>query len=122
VAQTRLQVNDAAEKRLRTEISRQLKPYVDAWGSVDAAATALGIGRERLRKYLSCKMTPKADVVLVAMANWGLKLEYEGIEFGAIDTQPLNPPPPPIEQLPFGDFNVRSTRRIRRRRDTEQVR
>ena len=28
-------------------------------------------------------MTPKADVLLVAMANWGLKIPYEGITFSA---------------------------------------
>ena len=53
------------------------------YGSEQAAAKALGISRQRFKQYLDKKMTPKADVLLVAMANWGLKVPYEGITFSA---------------------------------------
>lgn len=52
-------------------------------GSEQAAANALGISRQRFKRYLDKKMTPKADVLLVAMANWNLRIPHEGIIFSA---------------------------------------
>lgn len=53
------------------------------YGSEQAAADSLGISRQRFKQYLDKRMTPKADVLLVAMANWDLKILYEGITFSA---------------------------------------
>ncbi|HTQ96981.1 MAG TPA: hypothetical protein VMH89_09245 [Candidatus Acidoferrum sp.] len=53
------------------------------YGSEQAAANALGISRQRFKQYLDKDTTPKADVLLVAMANWGLTIPYEGITFKA---------------------------------------
>ena len=55
-----------------------------SYGSEQAAAKALGVSRQRFKKYLDMKMTPKADVLLVAMAKWPLDITHEGIRFKAI--------------------------------------
>jgi hypothetical protein len=78
-----LRVDKAAEDRLRAVISKEFRGVVSKYGSELAAATAIGISRQRLKKYLDKKMTPKADVLLVAMARWNIKIVHEGISFSA---------------------------------------
>ena len=73
-------------------------------GSEQAAARALGISRQRFRKYLDKKMTPKADVLLVAMANWRLRIDYEGVTFSAKTNAPRTKPVVP-EQLTLDYFD-----------------
>ena len=74
------------------------------YGSEQAAAAALGISRQRFKQYLDKKMTPKADVLLVAMANWGLKIPYEGITFSANARSKRTKPQLP-EQLTLDYFD-----------------
>jgi len=76
-----LKVQKNAEVRLRAEFAQHLRKAVERFGSADATARDLGISRQRLQKYIEKKMTPKADVLLVAMANWQLEFAYEGIVF-----------------------------------------
>ncbi len=54
-----------------------------SYGSEQAAANVLGVSRQRFKKYLDKKMTPKADVLLVAMAIWPLDIVHEGTRFHA---------------------------------------
>jgi len=77
---------------------------VGRYGSEQAAAKALGISRQRFRKYLDKQMTPKADVLLVAMANWSLKIGYEGVTFSAKTTASRTKPAVP-EQLTLDYFD-----------------
>lgn len=78
-----LRVDPEAERRLRSTIAKEFRRQATCYGSEQAAADALGISRQRFKQYLDKKMTPKADVLLVAMANWGLKIPYEGVTFSA---------------------------------------
>ena len=75
-----------------------------AYGSEQAAADSLGVSRQRFKQYLDKKMTPKADVLLVAMANWGLKLPYEGITFSSSAKSGRTKPEHP-EQLTLDYFD-----------------
>jgi hypothetical protein len=54
-----------------------------SYGSEQAAAEMLGVSRQRFKKYLDKQMTPKADVLLVAMAIWPLDIVHEGTRFYA---------------------------------------
>jgi len=76
-----LKVSRDAEIRLRAIIAHHFRLMAAKYKSEQKAAEALGISRQRFRKYLERKMTPKADVLLVAMANWDLKIIYEGVRF-----------------------------------------
>jgi hypothetical protein len=78
-----LRVSPDAERRLRSTIAKEFRRVAIGYGSEQAAADALGISRQRFKQYLEKKMTPKSDVLLVAMANWGLKILYEGVAFSA---------------------------------------
>lgn len=72
-----------AEKRLRVVIAHHFRLMKATYKSEQEAADALGISRQRFRRYLEKKMTPKADVLLVAMANWDLKIVHEGVRFSS---------------------------------------
>jgi hypothetical protein len=89
---------------LRTTIAKEFRRVATGYGSEQAAADALGISRQRFKQYLDKKMTPKADVLLVAMANWGLKIPYEGITFSANASSKRTKPQPP-EQLTLDYFD-----------------
>jgi hypothetical protein len=89
---------------LRTTIAKEFRRVATGYGSEQAAADALGISRQRFKQYLDKKMTPKADVLLVAMANWGLKIPYEGITFSAnANSRRIKPQLP--EQLTLDYFD-----------------
>jgi hypothetical protein len=101
---TSLRIGHDAERRLRTTIAKEFRRVATGYGSEQAAADALGISRQRFKQYLDKKMTPKADVLLVAMANWGLKISYEGITFSANASSKRTKPQPP-EQLTLDYFD-----------------
>ena len=98
-----VRVSGAAELRLRATIAREFRRIATGYGSEQAAAQALGISRQRFKQYLDRKMTPKADVLLVAMATWGLKIAHEGITFSARVPRRLKPQVP--EQLTLDYFD-----------------
>jgi hypothetical protein len=87
---------------LRSTIAKEFRRLATGYGSEQAAADALGISRQRFKQYLDKKMTPKADVLLVAMANWGLKIPYEGVTFSA-NARRIKPQLP--EQLTLDYFD-----------------
>jgi len=99
-----LRVSRDAEKRLRVIIAREFRRMAAKYGSEQKAAEALGITRQRFRKYLDRSMTPKADVLLVAMANWELDITHDGVKFaakkGAAKVRPR-----PAEQLTLNYFD-----------------
>ena len=99
-----LRVDPEAEKRLRTVIAKEFRRVAAGYGSEQAAANALGVSRQRFKKYLDKKMTPKADVLLVAIAKWGLKIVHEGVAFSA-DTRSKKAKAPPAEQLTLDYFD-----------------
>ena len=99
-----LRIGHDAERRLRTTIAKEFRRVATGYGSEQAAADALGISRQRFKQYLDKKMTPKADVLLVAMANWGLKIPYEGIMFSA-NAKSKCPKPQLSEQLTLDYFD-----------------
>jgi ribosomal protein S14 len=103
MAVTVLRVNREAEQRLRATIAKEFRRGIIKCGSEQAAARFLGISRQRFRKYLDKEMTPKSDVLLVAMANWGLKVSYEGIIFSVSSSRRAKPPIP--EQLTLDYFD-----------------
>lgn len=74
------------------------------YGSEQKAAEALGITRQRFKKYLDKKMTPKADVLLVAMANWELNIIHEGVRFIS-RKQTTKVKPSPTKQLTLNYFD-----------------
>jgi len=78
-----LRISADAERRLRAAIAKEFRRAATGYRSEQAAADALGISRQRFKQYLDKKMTPKADVLLVAMANWGLRIPFEGLTFSA---------------------------------------
>jgi hypothetical protein len=78
-----LRISPDAERRLRAIVAKEFRRVAGGYGSEQAAAQALGISRQRFKQYLDKKMTPKADVLLVAMANWALRISYEGVIFSA---------------------------------------
>src|ERR1700730_17498494 len=102
---SRLRIGPEAERRLRTTIAKEFRRVATAYGSEQAAADALGISRQRFKQYLDKKMTPKADVLLVAMANWGLKFPYEGVTFSA-NANPTRFKPRLPEQLTLDYFDA----------------
>jgi hypothetical protein len=99
-----LQIDRAAETRLRAIIAREFRQVATRYGSEKAAAESLGMSRQRFKKYLDKKMTPKADVLLVAMAKWNLKIVHEGIGFSA-DVRPKKVRSVPTEQLTLDYFD-----------------
>jgi hypothetical protein len=99
-----LRITPDAEKRLRTAIAREFRRVAAGYGSEQAAARAIGISRQRFKQYLDKKMTPKADVLLVAMANWSLKIPYEGVTFSARSSSTRVKPQLP-EQLTLDYFD-----------------
>lgn len=101
---TALRIDRNAEDRLRAVIAAEFRRISTGFGSEKAAAAALGISRQRFKRYLDKKMTPKADVLLVAMANWNLKIVYEGVQFFARpDRKKIDKVPP--EQLSLNYFD-----------------
>jgi len=80
----KLKLSKDAEKELRQEIADQFRAAVSRFSSEEAAAEDLGISRQRLRAYLEKQMTPKADVVFLAMAKWKLQVVYQGVRFSAV--------------------------------------
>jgi len=100
----RLHVNREAEGRLRAVLAREFRHVSAQLGSDQAAADSLGISRQRFKKYLNREMTPKADVLLVAMANWGLRILHEGITFSASAAATRKRPVSP-EQLSLEYFD-----------------
>ena len=105
MATTTLRIGPDAERRLRATIAKEFRRVATSYGSEQAAASALGISRQRFKQYLDKKMTPKADVLLVAMANWGLKIPYEGIMFSA-NAKSKCPKPQLSEQLTLDYFDA----------------
>ena len=99
-----LKIDRASEDRLRAVLAKEFRGKVVEYGSEQAAAKALGISRQRFKKYLDRKMTPKADVLLVAMANWKLRIVHEGISFSA-DFRRTKTKPVPPEQLSLDYFD-----------------
>jgi DNA-binding phage protein len=99
-----VRVHRAAEDRLRTTIAKEFRRAVSAYKSEQAAARDLGISRQRLKKYLDRKMTPKADVLLAAMVTWNLKIVHEGVIFSARLSQ-SKPKAAPPEQLSLEYFD-----------------
>jgi hypothetical protein len=99
-----LRVGREAEQRLRATIAKEFRRGIINWGSEQAAARSLGISRQRLKKYLDKEMTPKSDVLLVAMANWGLRIPFEGVTFLASSGSKRASPAVP-EQLTLDYFD-----------------
>lgn len=79
-----MKLSKSAEVALRQEIAEQFRMAATRFASEQAAADDLGISRQRFRRYLEGKMTPKADVLLLAMARWKLRLSYQGVVFSAV--------------------------------------
>jgi hypothetical protein len=98
-----LKLSKEAERELRQEIADQFRIASSRFRSEQAAAEDLGISRQRFRKYLEKQMTPKADVVLLALAKWNLKLTYQGIRFAASALKAKAPAPSSQLRLNFFD-------------------
>jgi hypothetical protein len=101
---SQLKVSKDAERRLRVVIAQEFRRMAAKYGSEQQAANALGITRQRFKKYLDRQMTPKADVLLVAMANWELSILHEGARFTAKKKTP-KVRPRPAEQLTLNYFD-----------------
>ena len=101
---SRLLIDRTAEKRLRTVIAREFRRMATRYGSEQAAASALGVSRQRFKKYLDMKMTPKADVLLVAIANWPIEIVHDGVRFSAAVRRKKSKPAP-IGQLTLDYFD-----------------
>jgi hypothetical protein len=97
-------VSPDVENRLRKTISKEFRRKVVELGSESAAAEDLGISRQRFSQYLSCQMTPKSDVLLVAVWKWNLAIEFEGKLFGATNSR-RRAPAAPSGQLTFDYFD-----------------
>jgi hypothetical protein len=96
-----------AEQRFRAELAREFRRVVESRFHADVAAAAddIGISRQRLEKYLMKGMTPKADVLLLMMIKWRLRLTYEGVEISAMSRRRPNPAPP-SQQLKLDLFDA----------------
>jgi hypothetical protein len=99
-----LRIDRAAEKGLRSVIAKEFRKMATTYGSEQAAAKALGVSRQRFKKYLDMKMTPKADVLLVAMAKWPVDITHEGIRFKAVLSR-KKAKPAPAGQLTLDYFD-----------------
>lgn len=75
------------------------------YGSEQAAAIVLGVSRQRFKKYLDMKMTPKADVLLVAMAKWPIEIVHDGVRFYAA-VRKRKSKPEPSGQLTLDYFDL----------------
>ena len=74
---------DALTASIRSDIAKALRHAMmdRKFSSVAAAAKDLGVSRQRLHAYLSKKATPHADVLLIAMKKWGMRLRCLDTEF-----------------------------------------
>lgn len=71
-----------SSEEFRAEVARKFQDAIDhRFSSVAEAANDLGISRQRLHKYLRGDAIPQADLLLMAMKRWRLRIICFGSEF-----------------------------------------
>jgi len=71
------------EEELRAEVQRRFEEYYKRKGlTQDQAAQQIGISRTAFIQYLNGSITPKSHVLLRACKEWGIRIQYDNVEFG----------------------------------------